>query len=75
MEADDNGRRSGQYQRDAQRLKQQTVDLGRQVKYLLKELEEARGGRVTTVHDDADLSSGEVSSSSQIITSRLVTFR
>lgn len=43
---------------------------------LLKELEEARGRVVSTdIEMDADISSTEVSSSSQIISEKLVTFR
>ncbi len=46
-----------------------------QVRMLLKELEEARGTVVTTGRDDLNISSDEVSSSSQLISEKLVSFR
>lgn len=44
-----------------------------QVQYLLREVEELRGGHI--VADEAEVSSTEVTSSSQLITNRLVTFK
>ena len=44
------------------------------VRVLVKEVEELKGGRVVR-EDDLEVSSSEVSSSSRIITDRLVTFR
>ena len=44
-----------------------------QVLYLVREVEELRGGRI--VADRAEVSSTEVTSSSQLITNRLVTFK
>merc|ERR1712018_747120 len=60
--------------RENERYKQQCADLGQQVRMLLKELEEARGVTVTH-HHDLNISSDEVSSSSQLISEKLVTFR
>ncbi|GAB1608232.1 nucleoprotein TPR-like [Argonauta hians] len=59
-------------QKEIKRLTQQTSDLGRQVQYLLREIEELRGGHVAT---DEEVSSTEVTSSSQLISERLVTFK
>ena len=42
---------------------------------LLKELEEAHGTIVTTGRDDLNVSSDEVSSSSHLISEKLVSFR
>ncbi|XP_064626009.1 nucleoprotein TPR-like [Lineus longissimus] len=75
IELDENHRRVGNLSRDNKRLQQQTVDLGLQVRMLVKELEEARGTCVSTSQDVANVSVGEVSSSSNLITEKLVTFR
>ncbi|XP_071982834.1 nucleoprotein TPR [Engystomops pustulosus] len=55
-----------------QRLELQVKDLSQQVRVLLIELEEARGNHV---HRDDDVSSANISSSSEVITQHLVTFR
>ena len=75
QETDETRRRYNQGARENQRLKQKTVDLGQQVRMLLKELEESRGNVVTTGRDDLNMSSSEVSSSSQLISEKLVSFR
>ncbi len=75
QETDETRRRYNQGARENQRLKQKSVDLGQQVRMLLKELEESRGTVVTTGRDDLNLSSSEVSSSSQLISEKLVSFR
>jgi nucleoprotein TPR len=62
--------------REIKRLKSLVGDLSRQVKVLLKECEEARGGVVSTSHDwSLAISSDDVSSSSQVISEHLVTFK
>ncbi|XP_048255424.1 nucleoprotein TPR-like isoform X4 [Haliotis rufescens] len=71
-EGDEYRRKLGHFQREAQKYQQQTVDLGHQVRYLVKEVEELKGGRVVR---DEDVSSAEVSSSSSLISGKLVTFR
>ncbi|CAL1544987.1 unnamed protein product [Lymnaea stagnalis] len=72
-DADDMRRRYGHLQRECIKYQQSSNDLGKQVRHLLKEVEELRGGQV--VRDEMDVSSAEVSSSSNIITEKLVTFR
>ncbi|XP_067679171.1 nucleoprotein TPR-like isoform X3 [Haliotis asinina] len=71
-DGDEYRRKLGHFQREAQKYQQQTVDLGHQVRYLVKEVEELKGGRVVR---DEEVSSGEVSSSSSLISEKLVTFR
>ena len=62
--------------RENKRLKSLTGDLRRQVQTLLKECEEARGGVVTSSHDQShDISSHDISTSSQVISAHLVTFK
>ncbi|KAJ9578534.1 hypothetical protein L9F63_005263 [Diploptera punctata] len=62
------------HSRENERLKQEMVDLAKQVCFLLKEVEEARAGFVTQQNDDSENSCLNVTSSSQIISQRLVTF-
>ena len=63
-------------ERENKRLKTLTADLGRQVQTLLKECEEARGGMVSSSHDQShDISSHDISSSAQVISEHLVTFK
>lgn len=63
-------------ERENKRLKSLTADLGRQVQMLLKECEEARGGVVSSSHDQSrDISSHDISSSAQVISEHLVTFK
>ncbi|KAK6990642.1 nucleoprotein TPR [Biomphalaria glabrata] len=72
-DADDMRRRYGHIQRECTKYQQTSNDLSKQVHHLLKEVEELKGGRV--VRDELDVSSSEVSSSSNIISEKLVTFR
>ncbi|XP_059140232.1 nucleoprotein TPR-like isoform X2 [Physella acuta] len=72
-DADDMRSRYGHVQRECVKYQQSVSDLGKQVRHLLKEVEELGGGRV--IRDEMDVSSSEVSSSSNIITEKLVTFR
>ena len=63
-------------ERENKRLATLTSDLRRQVQVLLKECEEARGGVVSSSHDQShDISSRDISSSSQVISAHLVTFK
>jgi len=50
------------------------VDLSQQVRILLKEVEEARGGHVASGEPEVS-SSADVATSSQVISQKLVTFR
>ncbi|KAL2089461.1 hypothetical protein ACEWY4_014149 [Coilia grayii] len=72
-EADEANKRSCVLERDNKRCDQQLSDLSQQVRVLLIELEEARGNHVSR-EDEAD-SSADVSSSSEVISQHLVTFR
>ena len=54
-------------ERENKRLKVLSGDLGRQVKTLLKECEEARGGVASTSHNwSHDISSDDITTSSQV---------
>lgn len=64
-------RENTQFKRDNERLKSQLADLGRQVCYLLKEVEELRS---PSVSDREDLNTSDYHNSSDIISKRLVTF-
>ncbi|KAI1891474.1 hypothetical protein AGOR_G00144190 [Albula goreensis] len=72
-EADDANQRSSVLERDNQRFELQLADMSQQIRILLIELEEARGNHV--IRDDEDVSSADISSSSEVISQRLVTFR
>ncbi|XP_063057948.1 translocated promoter region b, nuclear basket protein isoform X2 [Engraulis encrasicolus] len=71
-EADEANKRSCVLERDNKRSDQQLSDLSHQVRVLLIELEEARGNHVS--RDDED-GSADVSSSSEVISQHLVSFR
>ncbi|XP_029285243.1 translocated promoter region b, nuclear basket protein [Cottoperca gobio] len=71
-EADEANKRSSVLERDNHRCELQLGDMGQQVRVLLIELEEARGNHV--VHEE-DGSSADVSSTSEVISQHLVTFR
>ncbi|XP_069009311.1 translocated promoter region b, nuclear basket protein isoform X2 [Embiotoca jacksoni] len=71
-EADEANKRSSVLERDNQRCEIQLVDMAQQVRVLLIELEEARGNHV--VHEE-EVSSADVSSTSEVISQHLVTFR
>ena len=66
VEAEESLKYSRAIERENKRLKGLTGDLGRQVKTLLKECEEARGGVASTSHVQPVYDSQEVSSSSQV---------
>ncbi|XP_012270418.1 nucleoprotein TPR isoform X2 [Orussus abietinus] len=74
--ADDATRTSTHHTRENQKLKTELADLARQVCFLLKEVQESRGGRAIPI---GDLSSSAMETddlaSSQIISKKLVTFR
>ncbi|XP_052741772.1 nucleoprotein TPR isoform X2 [Bicyclus anynana] len=68
---------SNHYGRENNRLKGELADLGRQVCFLLKEIEHTRGGLLNGDHDSsrpADISNSSDMSSSRIISKTLVTF-
>ncbi|KAK2835272.1 hypothetical protein Q5P01_015756 [Channa striata] len=71
-EADEANKCSTVLQRDNQRFELQLADMAQQVRVLLIELEEARGNHV--IHEE-ELSSANVSSTSEVISQHLVTFR
>uniref|UniRef100_A0A3P9CSH3 Nucleoprotein TPR n=1 Tax=Maylandia zebra TaxID=106582 RepID=A0A3P9CSH3_9CICH len=71
-EADEANKRSSVLERDNQRFELQLADMAQQVRVLLIELEEARGNHV--IHEEV-VSSADVSSTSEVISQHLVTFR
>ncbi|XP_046856770.1 nucleoprotein TPR-like isoform X3 [Xenia sp. Carnegie-2017] len=79
METSEAVQKSEHLRRENERMKILTADLASQVKVLLKECEEARGSVVSTTSsmglDELTQSYNEVSSSSEVISKRLVTFR
>ncbi|KAM9848441.1 translocated promoter region b, nuclear basket protein [Aulostomus maculatus] len=72
-EADDANKRSSFLERENQRCDLQLGDMAKQVRVLLIELEEARGNHVLL--DEEEVSSADVSSTSEVISQHLVTFR
>ncbi|XP_061093863.1 translocated promoter region b, nuclear basket protein isoform X2 [Conger conger] len=72
-EADEANQRASVLDRDNQRFELQLGDLSQQVRVLLIELEEARGNHV--IRDEEEVSSADISSTSEVISQRLVTFR
>ncbi|XP_056271230.1 translocated promoter region b, nuclear basket protein isoform X2 [Pseudoliparis swirei] len=72
-EADEANKRSSVLERDNQRCELQLGDMAQQVRVLLIELEEARGNYV--IHEEEEVSSADVSSTSEVISQHLVTFR
>ncbi|XP_041791081.1 translocated promoter region b, nuclear basket protein [Chelmon rostratus] len=71
-EADEANKRSSVLERDNQRCELQLGDMAQQVRVLLIELEEARGNHV--LHEE-EVSSADISSTSEVISQHLVTFR
>ncbi|XP_019730825.1 translocated promoter region b, nuclear basket protein isoform X4 [Hippocampus comes] len=71
-EADEANKRSSVLERDNKRFELQLADMAHQVRVLLIELEEARGNHVFI---EEELSSADVSSTSEVISQHLVTFR
>lgn len=61
------------YSRENKRLKEEVVDLAKQVCFLLKEVEEARGG-FAAGQSHMEESCSDITSSSQVISQTLVTF-
>ncbi|KAJ8376133.1 hypothetical protein SKAU_G00067130 [Synaphobranchus kaupii] len=72
-ETDEANQRGSVLDRDNQRFELQHSDLSQQVRVLLIELEEARGNHV--IREEEDVSSADVTSTSEVISQRLVTFR
>ncbi|KAM4574038.1 translocated promoter region b, nuclear basket protein isoform 1-T1 [Fundulus diaphanus] len=70
--SDEANKRSTVLERDNQRYELQVADMALQVRVLLIELEEARGNHVL---QEADVSSADISSTSEVISQHLVTFR
>ncbi|KAM4022992.1 nucleoprotein TPR isoform 2-T2 [Anomaloglossus baeobatrachus] len=71
-ETDKANKLSSVLEKENQRLELQVKDLSQQIRVLLIELEEARGNHVQR---EDDVSSANISSSSEVITQHLVTFR
>ncbi|XP_061166094.1 nucleoprotein TPR-like [Saccostrea echinata] len=74
IEADEANRKYNYMKRENQKLQQQTEDLSKQVQFLVKEIEEVKGRRI--IQED-DISCVDISSttSSEVISGHLVTFR
>ena len=76
--SDDVSRQSELQEKENDRLKKLVGDLSKQVKVLLQECKEARGNGAGSHDADMtalDISSGDVSSSSEVISGHLVSFR
>ncbi|XP_035032393.2 translocated promoter region b, nuclear basket protein isoform X4 [Hippoglossus stenolepis] len=71
-EADEANKHSSVLERDNQRCELQLSDMAQQVRVLLIELEEARGNHIVL---EEDVSSADISSTSEVISQHLVTFR
>ncbi|XP_036409824.1 nucleoprotein TPR isoform X2 [Megalops cyprinoides] len=72
-EADEANKRASVVERDNQKFELQLADQSQQIRVLLLEVEEARGSRV--LREGEDVSSADISSSSEVASQRLVTFR
>ncbi|XP_056337512.1 translocated promoter region b, nuclear basket protein isoform X2 [Danio aesculapii] len=72
-ESDESNKRASVLDRDNQRFEIQLADMAQQVRVLLVELEEARGNHV--IREDDEVGSADVSSTSEVISQHLVTFR
>uniref|UniRef100_A0A8C1GJI5 Nucleoprotein TPR n=1 Tax=Cyprinus carpio TaxID=7962 RepID=A0A8C1GJI5_CYPCA len=72
-EADEGNKRASVSERDNQRFEVQLADMAQQVRVLLIELEEARGNYV--MREEDEVCSADVSSTSEVISQHLVTFR
>ncbi|NXW69821.1 TPR protein, partial [Hirundo rustica] len=70
--ADQANKHASFFERESQRLEVRVKDLSQQICVLLMELEEARGNHV--IRDEA-VSSADISSSSEVITQHLVSYR
>ncbi|XP_026559032.1 nucleoprotein TPR isoform X1 [Pseudonaja textilis] len=71
-EADKANKHCSVFERENQRFEIQVKDLSQQIRVLLMELEEARGNHVIR---DEEVSSADISSSSEVISQRLVSYR
>ncbi|XP_053106846.1 nucleoprotein TPR isoform X4 [Hemicordylus capensis] len=71
-DADKANKRASVLEREHQRLEIQVKDLSQQIRVLLMELEEARGNHVIR---DEEVSSADISSSSEVISQHLVSYR
>ncbi|XP_069088104.1 nucleoprotein TPR isoform X2 [Pleurodeles waltl] len=71
-DTDKANKRASVSERENQRLESQIKDLSQQIRVLLMELEEARGNHVLR---DEEVYSTDISSSSEVITQHLVTYR
>ncbi|XP_078248462.1 nucleoprotein TPR isoform X4 [Pogona vitticeps] len=71
-DADKANKRASVLERENQRLETQVKDLSQQIRVLLMELEEARGNHVIR---DEEVSSADISSSSEVISQHLVSYR
>uniref|UniRef100_A0A673VVE2 Nucleoprotein TPR n=1 Tax=Salmo trutta TaxID=8032 RepID=A0A673VVE2_SALTR len=69
---DEANKHSSVLERDNHRSEVQLADMAQQIRVLLIELEEARGNHVVL---DEEVSSADISSTSEVITQHLVTFR
>uniref|UniRef100_A0A8C7MD29 Nucleoprotein TPR n=1 Tax=Oncorhynchus kisutch TaxID=8019 RepID=A0A8C7MD29_ONCKI len=69
---DEANKHSSVLERDNRRSEVQLADMAQQIRVLLIELEEARGNHVAF---DEEVSSADISSTSEVITQHLVTFR
>ncbi|CAH2312727.1 nucleo TPR isoform X2 [Pelobates cultripes] len=73
-DTDNANKRATLLERENQRMELQVKDLSQQIRVLLIELEESRGNHVQR-DDDDDVSSANISSSSEVITRHLVTYK
>ncbi|NXE49377.1 TPR protein, partial [Casuarius casuarius] len=71
-DADKANKHASMLERENQRLEIQVKDLSQQIRVLLMELEEARGNHVIR---DEEVSSADISSSSEVISQHLVSYR
>eukprot|EP00076_Gallus_gallus_P024040 XP_015146082.1 nucleoprotein TPR isoform X4 [Gallus gallus] len=71
-DADKANKQTSMLERENQRLEIQVKDLSQQIRVLLMELEEARGNHVIR---DEEVSSADISSSSEVISQHLVSYR
>ncbi|KAM4641426.1 nucleoprotein TPR [Discoglossus pictus] len=74
-ETDKANKQSTLLERENQRMELQVKDLSQQIRVLLMELEEARGNYVQRDDEGDDVSSANITSSSEVITKHLVTYR
>lgn len=73
-DASDAKKSNGYLKRENERLKKEVADLSRQVCYLIKSVEEARGGFVSDLDGSQISYDGTETSAQHVISKRLVTF-